>query len=268
MFGQTKIWRRWHRHINWNQRRYATASALAASAVPPLVLSDTLNGVDKTKLAKEILARFGAFADVEKADASRQIRRGVGKSRNRRHTMRRGPLVIYDKSEGIEQGFRNLPGVELTTVDNLNLLDLAPGGHLGRFCIWTQGAFAKLDTLFGTYEKGSDAKSGYHLPRSFMTNADLARIINSDEVQSVLRPAQKEDRSLPEKRNALKNPDVMAKLNPYAVTSRARAIEKSSKDSKKRAEIVKAKRDEAAARKKFVGRKREFFARASAQGTI
>ena len=29
-------------------------------------------------------------------------------------------------------------------VDNLNLLKLAPGGHVGRFCIWTESAFKKL----------------------------------------------------------------------------------------------------------------------------
>ena len=32
----------------------------------------------------------------------------------------------------------------LNQVDNLNLLKLAPGGHVGRFCIWTESAFKKL----------------------------------------------------------------------------------------------------------------------------
>lgn len=58
--------------------------------------------------------------------------------RNRRYVQRRGPLVIYDKSEGIHRAFRNLPGVETACVDRLNLLTLAPGGHIGRFCVWTQ----------------------------------------------------------------------------------------------------------------------------------
>ena len=39
MFAPTKIWRRWHRHVNVNQRRFAIVSALAASAVPALVLA-------------------------------------------------------------------------------------------------------------------------------------------------------------------------------------------------------------------------------------
>jgi large subunit ribosomal protein L4e len=39
MFAPTKTWRRWHRKINVNQRRYAVASALAASALPALVMA-------------------------------------------------------------------------------------------------------------------------------------------------------------------------------------------------------------------------------------
>ena len=65
----------------------------------------------------------------------------------------------------------------MTLVDNLSLLDLAPGGHLGRFIIWTKGAFEKLDSLFGTYDESAKFKSGFNLPRSIMTNADLARIM-------------------------------------------------------------------------------------------
>jgi len=131
---------------------------------------------------------------------SKKIHCGVGKMRNRRYTQRRGPLICYDVSEGLDKAFRNLPGVELTLVDNLSLLDLAPGGHLGRFLpslciiiinnifltlsiltlrfiIWTKGAFEKLDSLFGTYDEGAKFKSGFNLPRSFMTNADLTRIM-------------------------------------------------------------------------------------------
>lgn len=39
MFAPTKTWRKWNRKINLNQRRFAVASALAASAVPPLVMA-------------------------------------------------------------------------------------------------------------------------------------------------------------------------------------------------------------------------------------
>lgn len=28
-------------------------------------------------------------------------------------------------------------------------MQLAPGGHMGRFCIWTKSAFEALDTIYG-----------------------------------------------------------------------------------------------------------------------
>merc|ERR1711935_229601 len=37
MFAPLKIWRKWHRKINTNQKRHAVAAALAASACAPLV---------------------------------------------------------------------------------------------------------------------------------------------------------------------------------------------------------------------------------------
>lgn len=39
MFAPTKTWRRWHRKININQKRYAVVSALAASGLPALVMA-------------------------------------------------------------------------------------------------------------------------------------------------------------------------------------------------------------------------------------
>merc|ERR1719253_561782 len=39
MYNPTRTWRKWHRKINTNQKRYAVASALAASALPSLVLA-------------------------------------------------------------------------------------------------------------------------------------------------------------------------------------------------------------------------------------
>lgn len=52
-------------------------------------------------------------------------------------------------------------GITLLDVNKLNLLRLAPGGHVGRFCIWTESAFRKLDDLYGTWRKPATLKSDY-----------------------------------------------------------------------------------------------------------
>ena len=94
--------------------------------------------------------------------------------RNRRYVQKRGPLVIYGKDDGITLAFRNIPGVTLLPVDKLNLLKLAPGGHVGRFCIWTASAFNALDQVYS-----SDNKKGFSMPRPIMANADLQRILQA-----------------------------------------------------------------------------------------
>ncbi len=39
-------------------------------------------------------------------------------------------------------------------------------------------------SIFGTYTAASDVKKTFSLPRTMMANSDLARIINSDEIQT------------------------------------------------------------------------------------
>jgi len=276
MFAPTKTWRRWHRKINVSQKRYAVASALAASAVPalvmarghkiddvpeiPLVLDTSLESAKKTSAAKDILAAVGALADVEKAADSKKIRAGKGKARNRKYVLRRGPLVIYKTNDGVEQAFRNLPGVELCCVDRLNLLQLAPGGHMGRFCVWSQAA---LDALTEIY--GSEGKS---IPEDLMANADLARIINSDEIQSVLNTAKSANKIYIRKKNPLTSIKALAKLDPYAAAAREseRRAEEARKD--KKAETLKKRREVAKSKMQYRAAGKAYYEKVSKQGDV
>lgn len=254
MFAPTKIWRKWHVKTNQNQKRFATASALAASALPslvlarghrieqieevPLVVGNGVESLTKTKAAVALLEAVNAYADVVKVSNSRKLRAGVGKMRNRRHRQRRGPLVVYAEDNGIVKAFRNIPGVELANVRTLNLLQLAPGGHMGRFIIWTQGAFALLDQIYGTYRKASALKKDYSLPSHIMSNPDVTRIINSAEIQGSLKAAgpAKTPRPYTQKKNPLRSMAVMNRLNPYAQTlRRAEILKKTQKKSAKKA---------------------------------
>lgn len=101
----------------------------------------------------------------------------------------------------------------------LSLKQLAPGGHLGRFIIWTKSAFKHLDALFGKEGKDSTLKNGYHLNRPMLNNADIARIINSSKIQEAIRIKEKNNVIHEKvKKNPLKNKKAMEKLNPLSVT--------------------------------------------------
>lgn len=232
MFAPTKTWRRWHRRINVNQRRYALCSAIAATGIPalvmskghrieqipevPLVLSDKVEEIKRTKEAVGVLRKLKAWDDIEKVKNSRRFRAGKGKMRNRRRIQRRGPLVIYSKDNGITKAFRNIPGITLLPVERLNLLKIAPGGHVGRFVVWTESAFKKLDGLYGTWKTASKEKTNYNLPMAKMTNTDLSRLLKSDEIQSVIRAPKRVRKVASIKKNPLKNTRVMNRLDPYA----------------------------------------------------
>merc|ERR1712024_271662 len=246
MFAPTKGYRRWHRRVNVQQKRYALCSAIAASGVPalvmakshrieeipevPLVVSDKVQSYTKTKEAYILLKRTKAYNDIDQVCKTKRMRAGKGKMRNRRRIMKRGPLIVYDQDQGLTRAFRNLPGVDTISVDNLNILKLAPGGHVGRFCIWTESAFKKLDALYGTWRKPSSEKNTWNLPQPKMAVTDLSKLLKSEEIQKVLRAPNRKVTKAVVKTNPLKNVRAMLQLNPHAAVL------------KKNAELVSAKR--------------------------
>jgi large subunit ribosomal protein L4e len=192
--------------------------------IPLVVSNETIVDVEKTSVAEKILKTLNAFADIERVKDSKKIRAGKGKARNRRRVQRRGPLIIYDQKSPLTRAFRNLPGIEICSVNRLNLLQLAPGGHLGRFIIWTRGAYERLDALYGTYTSLSKEKNDYSLPRPLMANSDLQRLLKSDEILSVIRQPKYQQKYPVHRKNPLKNLGFMIKLNPYAKVLRRQEL--------------------------------------------
>lgn len=180
--------------------------------------------------------------------------------RNSRYVLRKGPLIIYgDENNLVKRTARNLPGVDTCNVHRLNLLQLAPGGHLGRFIIWTKDAFKALNNIFGNYRARGVEKSGYVLNRNLLTVADLSRLINSDQVQSKVRGTRKSvvahDR---QKRNPLKNRALMKKLNPNDSTRREADLKLQKDRNAKRAQTLKEKRKSPSAKKSKTERRSRF----------
>jgi len=246
--------------VNLKQKRHAAAAALAASALLPLVMSrghkvenvpelplvvdDKLESYEKTKDAIGFLKRFGAYEDVAKVIKTKRLRAGKGKMRGRRYKLRKGPLVVYShENVKLAKAFRNVPGVEVCNVYRLNLKQLAPGGQLGRFIIWTASAFKALDHIFGSYRKTGEEKKGYQLNRPLLSNADLARIINSDQVQNVVRQAHKNQpfHSV-QKKNPLTNLKALKTLNPNAILVKEAAKKANEEGRKKRQQALNEKR--------------------------
>ncbi len=153
------------KRIPRKEMRLALRSAVAATAsketvvsrghmvddVPdfPLVVIDDIQRLKKTREVEEAFINLGVWPDIYRVTESRKVRAGKGKMRGRKRRQAVGPLLVIDKDEGIAKAARNLPGVDIVSVDGLNVEFLAPGTHPGRLTVWTNSAFGKVDRLFG-----------------------------------------------------------------------------------------------------------------------
>jgi large subunit ribosomal protein L4e len=186
----------------------------------PLVLDDEVESISTTSHAYNILRAVGANDDISRCAASRKIRKGIGKLRGRRYITKKGPLIVFAKDNGVSRAFRNLPGVELAKVESLGILKLAPGGQMGRFLIWSKSAIEALKLLWSTSVVPTSAKTAYSIPRSLMTNSDLKRLINSDDIQCVLNSpkAKRDGKKSSIKKNPIQKEKAYIKLNPHTKT--------------------------------------------------
>ncbi|HLD87328.1 MAG TPA: 50S ribosomal protein L4 [Candidatus Nanoarchaeia archaeon] len=147
----------WFKKINEKERRKAIRSAIAATVskemvqerghkIPskyPVVVDSSLESLSKTKDVTSALIALGFGDDLERASQI-NIRAGKGKGRGRPYSKRKGPLIVIAKLGKFTLAAKNIPGVDVVEVKNLNPEVLAPGSKPGRATIWTQDAIEKI----------------------------------------------------------------------------------------------------------------------------
>lgn len=148
------------KRMNRKEMRYARLSALAATANParvgmrghkipeeltvPVILENELENIASTKEAVALLERIGLSDELERARQGRRIRAGRGKMRGRKYRNRRSVLVVISENCSARRSFANITGVDVSTVDSLNVETLAPGGMAGRLTIMSESALSKI----------------------------------------------------------------------------------------------------------------------------
>ncbi|NLI62644.1 MAG: 50S ribosomal protein L4 [Methanosarcinaceae archaeon] len=146
--------------INKKERRLAIRSAIAATANEdlvimrghifggdcfPVVAEDAFENLNKTKDVVAFLKAVGVYDDILRAKHGRKIRAGRGKTRGRKYKHKKSILVVTGSECAAMLAARNLPGVDVSTVYNLNAELLAPGTHAGRLTVWTKSAIEALN---------------------------------------------------------------------------------------------------------------------------
>ena len=144
------------RSINKKEKRKALNSAIAATANEeivrsrghqftgslPFVLSNEFEDLNQTREVVACLKAIGVYADIERSDRSHKVKPGRGKMRGRRYKQRKSVLIVTGTDP--LRAARNLAGVDVCSIQSLNVEHLAPGTHASRLTIWTENALTKL----------------------------------------------------------------------------------------------------------------------------
>jgi large subunit ribosomal protein L4e len=151
-----KAWKIWSQKINTKERRLAIRSALAATCDKelvkqrghlftnvPFIIESDFESVKTTKAALNILLKLGLAQELERSSVKR-IRPGMGKTRGRGYTRKKGPLIVVSGRCALYNSAKNIPGVDIVSVESLNAELLAPGCMLGRLTIFTDKAIERM----------------------------------------------------------------------------------------------------------------------------
>jgi len=152
-----KAWKVWEQKINIKEKRKAICSALAATLnkeliisrghiLPdnyPLIIESKLEALEKTKEAKQFLEKIGLKKELQRVER-RTVRSGRGKLRGRKYRSKIGPLILVSGKCSLLKSARNIPGVDVVDIKNVNAELLAPGAMAGRLTLFTDKAIELL----------------------------------------------------------------------------------------------------------------------------
>ncbi|MBI2598393.1 MAG: 50S ribosomal protein L4 [Candidatus Diapherotrites archaeon] len=150
----------WKEKINKKEKRKALNSAIAATAISelvrtrghriseelklPIIVEKKFEELEKTKKVVEVLKNISLLDDVLRAKRNRKIRAGKGKKRASRYKTPKSVLIVVSDSKKIFPAARNIAGVDVAEIRNLNAKHLAPGAVAGRLTVWSEEAIKFL----------------------------------------------------------------------------------------------------------------------------
>ncbi|MDD5162896.1 MAG: 50S ribosomal protein L4 [Candidatus ainarchaeum sp.] len=153
---EKKLWER----INKKEKRKALESAIAACAKKelvfkrhsldekvslPVIVEDKFEDLKKTKEVIAVLAALNLGKDLENARAKRRRKSGKGKKRGRKVKQKKSVLIVTKNNSPVYKAARNILGIDVCELRNLNAELLAPGCLAGRLAVWTESAIKGLE---------------------------------------------------------------------------------------------------------------------------
>ncbi len=109
----------------------------------PIIMDDKLESITKTKDLMNVLNALGVSKDLEKSHKPK-VRHGLKRSAKIRH-FRSSILIVSKSSDNINKAGRNIPGVDVCSINDLTISKLAPGAT-PRLSIWTEAALSAVES--------------------------------------------------------------------------------------------------------------------------
>jgi large subunit ribosomal protein L4e len=148
----------WGALINRKEKRKAIRSAMAATvdkelvvkhghkvpAAYPFLIDKSFEELETTKQVNDALKNLNLTEELSRVK-EKKIRAGKGTMRGRKYKKKVGPLLVVGGDCKLVKSAKNIPGVEVVSVENLNAQLLAPGTVPGRLTLYTTEAIEKLD---------------------------------------------------------------------------------------------------------------------------
>jgi large subunit ribosomal protein L4e len=149
-----------HFSVNKKERRLATDSAIAYTAnldavkarghrvkkpSLPMIVADDIETFEKTSDLVSFLEKVDLKGELERVDGSTKRNSGKRRLRGRVYRGGVGPLIVITNDRGVGKAAGGIPGIQVARVQDVSILDLAPGGVPGRLTIWTESALSALE---------------------------------------------------------------------------------------------------------------------------
>lgn len=155
-----------YKKLNKKEKKLALCSAIAATASKelvesrghkvegiesfPIIVSDDIETVSKASEIVKILDSLKLTQDIERLE-SRKSRSGKPSLRGRSKKVGKSILFVTKNSSNIRKAIGSLPGVEAKNINELSVLDLAPGSDPIRLTVYSKSAIEEIRKIKSTH---------------------------------------------------------------------------------------------------------------------
>jgi len=155
-----------YKKLNKKENKLALCSAIAATASKdlvesrghkiegiesfPIIISDDIESISKASEITKIMDSLKLSQDVKRLE-TRKPRSGQSRLRGRTKKVGKSVLFVTTDSSNISKAIGALPGVEVKSVKELSVLDLAPGSDPIRLTVYSKSAIEEIGKIKSTH---------------------------------------------------------------------------------------------------------------------